>query len=98
MNPGNSSHIDPCNPKELHLLWVEPALSQVVAALKPLVRGFAFLESDVTAGLQLCKQAMDVLLGDFVHLLAEGFVDSLQVFQVFVLVVDATLDQGFFAF
>ena len=97
MDPCHPSHVDPCNPKELHLLWVEPALGQVVAALKPLVRRFTLLESDVPSCLQLSKQSVDVLLGDLIHLLAERLVDGFQILQVFVLVVHSALDQSFLA-
>ena len=52
VNPGDSGDINTCDAEELHLLWVEPALCQLVATLEPFVTGFALLESYVSTSLQ----------------------------------------------
>ena len=68
VNAGDSGHVDTIDAKELHLLGVESGSDQVHTGREPLVRGFTFLESNVSTSLQLGHQPMNVLLGHLINL------------------------------
>mmetsp|Transcript_28733 Transcript_28733/g.38324 ORF Transcript_28733/g.38324 Transcript_28733/m.38324 type:complete len:219 (-) Transcript_28733:85-741(-) len=93
----HSCHVDANDAEVLHLLGREARSHEVDAAAEPAILRSALLEPDISTCLKLSHQAMNVLLGDFVNFALKSFVDLVEVFQIFMLVVHAPLQKRSFA-
>lgn len=67
----DSCHPGDLNPRdtvELHLIYVEAGADQVDTGCEPFVLGLSFFKSDVTTGLQLGHESVNVLFGHVIDL------------------------------
>lgn len=89
MDTSHTRYIDPDYAEMLHLFSRESRSHQVNTAAEPAVLGAPLFKANVTSRLQLSHQPVDVLLGDLVDFALKSFIDLLEVFQIFVLVIHA---------
>lgn len=82
VDPGDSADREAQNAQMLHLVDLEARFDQVNTTLIPLVLKFAFLEPDVSTGVQLCDQPLYVLFACLVDFLLCQLVLLFQVDEI----------------